>query len=165
MIGRKPEYLGKEIGVREIKLITLYTLTAPVAVLIPAAITVTTDAGLAGLTTNDGAHGFTEIIYAYASAFANNGQNFAGLSANTPFYNATTMFAMMAGRFALATPALALAGAFAAQGRRPLTMGTLPTDSFAFGVIVIATALIVGGLSYFPALVLGPIIEHLVMHS
>jgi K+-transporting ATPase ATPase A chain len=163
MIGRKPEYLGKEIGIPEMKLIMLYTLAAPLAVLILTALAVVTSSGLAGLTTNDGAHGFTEIIYAYTSAFANNGQNFAGLSANSVFYNVTTALAMMLGRLGLAIPALALAGHFARQGRRPVTLGTLPTDSTAFGVLVAATVLIVGGLSYFPALVLGPVLEHLTM--
>jgi K+-transporting ATPase ATPase A chain len=163
MIGRKPEYLGKEIGVPEMKLIVLFAIAGPLSALILTALAVVTSPGLAGLTTNDGPHGFTEIIYAYTSAFANNGQNFAGLSANSVFYNVTTALAMMAGRFGLAVPALALAGHFARQGRRPLTLGTLPTDTPAFGVLVAATALIVGGLSYFPALTLGPILEHLMM--
>lgn len=163
MIGRKPEYLGKEIGVPEIKLIMLYTLAGPFSVLVLTALAVTVSGGLAGLTTNEGAHGFTEIIYAYASAFANNGQNFAGLSANNAFYNVTTAAAMMAGRFGLAIPALAIAGSFAGQGRRVLTMGTLRTDSFSFGVFLAGTALIVGALGYLPALVLGPILEHLVL--
>ena len=161
MIGRKPEYLGKEIGVAEIQLIVIYTLAAPLTVLVLTALAVSTTSGLAGLTTNDGAHGFTEIIYAYASSFANNGQNFAGLSANSPFYNLTTSIAMLIGRFGLAIPALALAGSFARQGRRVVTVGTLPTDSFAFGIFLAATAIIVGVLSYFPALALGPILEHL----
>lgn len=165
MIGRKPEYLGKEIGVYEIKMIMLYTLAAPFAVLVLTALAVSTESGLAGLTTNDGAHGFTEIYYAYASAFANNGQNFAGLSVNSIFYNVTTAIAMMIGRFGLAIPALALAGAFARQGRRVVTVGTLPTDSFAFGVFLAGTAIIVGALSYFPALALGPILEHLSLYK
>ncbi|MBC7911879.1 MAG: potassium-transporting ATPase subunit KdpA [Pyrinomonadaceae bacterium] len=162
MIGRTPEYLGKKIGIPEIKLIMLYTLAAPAAILALTALAVVTTAGLAGLTTNDGAHGFTEIIYAYTSAVANNGQNFAGLSANSIFYNVTTAIAMIIGRFGLAIPALALAGHFAMQRRRPVTMGTLPTDSTAFGVLLVGAALIVGGLSYFPALALGPILEHLI---
>lgn len=161
MIGRKPEYLGKEIGVYEIKMIMLYTLAAPFAVLVLTALAVSTESGLAGLTTNNGVHGFSEIIYAYASSVANNGQNFAGLSANSVFYNLTTAIAMMIGRFGLAIPALALAGSFARQGRRVVTVGTLPTDSFAFGAFLAGTAIIVGALSYFPALALGPILEHL----
>jgi K+-transporting ATPase ATPase A chain len=165
MMGRTPEYLGKTIGITEIKYIMLYTLAAPMAVLVPTAMAIATNAGLAGLTTNDGVHGFTEILYAYASSFANNGQNFAGLSANSIFYNATTALAMMLGRFGLAIPALALAGSFAMQQRRPATLGTLPAYTFSFGVLVVATALIVGGLSYFPALALGPLLEHLLLNS
>lgn len=163
MIGRTPEYLGKRIGIPEIKLIMLYTLAAPLVILSLTALALVTSGGLAGLTTNDGAHGFTEIFYAYTSAFANNGQNFAGLSANSVFYNVTTAVAMIAGRFGLAIPALALAGQFAAQGRRPVTLGTLPTDGWEFGLLLGATALIVGGLSFFPALALGAIAEHLSM--
>jgi len=163
MIGRTPEYLGKRIGIIEIKLIMLYTLAAPLVILSLTALALVTSGGLAGLTTNDGAHGFTEILYAYTSAFANNGQNFAGLSANSIFYNVTTAVAMIIGRFGLAIPALALAGQFAAQGRRPVTLGTLPTDGIEFGVLLGATALIVGGLSFFPALTLGAILEHLLM--
>jgi K+-transporting ATPase ATPase A chain len=162
MIGRKPEFLGKEIGIAEMKLIMLYALASPVAILVLTAVAVATRAGLAGLTTNDGAHGLTEILFAFTSAFANNGQNFAGLSANSVFYNTTTAVAMIMGRFALAIPALALAGLFARQGRRPVTLGTLPTDSLAFGVLLVSTAVIVGGLSYFPVLALGPARDHLV---
>ena len=161
MVGKTPEFAGKVMGSAEIKLITLYTLAAPIFVLIPTAVAVATPAGLAGLTTNAGPHGFSEVLYAFTSSFANNGQAFAGLSANSPFYNLTTALAMLAGRFGLAIPALALAGRFAWQGRRPMTAGTLPTDSFAFAVVLIGTALIVGALSYFPALALGPIVEHL----
>lgn len=165
MVGRTPEYLGKRIGVTEIKYIMLYTLAGPAAVLVLTAVAIATQAGLAGLTTNYGAHGFTEILYGYASSFANNGQNFAGLSANSIFYNLTTALAMMLGRFGLAIPALALSGSFAMQQCRPATLGTLPAYTFTFGVLVVGTALIVGGLSYFPALVLGPIIEQLLMNT
>jgi K+-transporting ATPase ATPase A chain len=165
MVGRTPEYLGKKIGITEIKYIMLYTLAGPITVLVLTAIAIATQPGLAGLTTNNGTHGFTEIFYAYASSFANNGQNFAGLSANSIFYNVTTALAMILGRFGLAIPALALAGSFARQQRRPATLGTLPAYTFTFGVLVVGTALIVGGLSYFPALALGPIIEHLLMNN
>ncbi len=165
MIGRTPEYLGKQIGITQIKFIMLYALASPVSILALTAIAVATHAGLSGLTTNDGPHGLTSILFAYTSSFANNGQNFAGLSANSVFYNLTTAIAMMVGRFGLAVPALALAGSFAAQGRRPATLGTLPTYTLSFGVLIVGTALIVGLLSYFPALVLGPVIEHLLMKS
>jgi K+-transporting ATPase ATPase A chain len=163
MVGRSPEYLGKLIGPPELKLIMLYTLISPVLLMSLTALAVASAWGLAGLTTNSGPHGFTEILYAYTSCLANNGQSLAGLNANTPFYNITTAIAMMAGRFGLAIPALALAGMFAKQRRRPVTAGTLPTDTFSFAILLIGTAIIVGGLSYYAALGLGPIIEHLMM--
>jgi K+-transporting ATPase ATPase A chain len=163
MIGRTPEYLGKQITVPEMKLIGLYTIIAPLTILPLAALALVTDAGLAGLATNRGPHGLSEILVAYTTSMANNGQNFAGLSANTPFYNVTTALAMMAGRFGLAIPALALAGLFAQQTRKPGTEGTVPTDTPLFAVFTIATVLIVGALSYFPVLALGPIVEHLAL--
>jgi K+-transporting ATPase ATPase A chain len=163
MVGRSPEYLGNLIGPPEVKLITLYTLAGPVVIMMLTAIGVATSAGRAGLTTNGGPHGFTEILFAYASCVANNGQSFAGLSANSPFYNTTTGIAMMVGRFGLAIPALALAGRFATQRRRPVTQGTFPTDSLSFAILLLGTALIIGGLSYYAALALGPIMEHMIM--
>jgi len=161
MIGRMPEYLGKKIGPLETKFITLYALASPLAILPFTALAVATKAGRAGLVTNSGPHGFTEIFYAYTSCFANNGQNFAGLNASNLFYNFTTTVAMMMGRFALAVPALALAGLLAGQIRRQQTESAVPTDSPMFAAFLVATALIVGGLSFFPALTLGPILEHL----
>jgi potassium-transporting ATPase potassium-binding subunit len=161
MIGRTPEYLGKKIEPSEMKLLMIYTLMGPVGILALTALAVTTGPGLAGLTTNSGPHGFTEILYAYTSSFANNGQSFAGLSANSPFYNVTTAVAMVLGRFGLAIPALALAERFAQQGRRLMDSGELPTDSLLFASVIIGTALIVVALTYLPALALGPIIEHL----
>jgi K+-transporting ATPase ATPase A chain len=163
MIGRTPEYLGKQLTIAEMKLIGLYAIITPVVVLTLTALAAVTEAGLAGLTTNKGAHGLSEILVAYASSIANNGLSFAGLSANTPFYNVTTALAMMAGRFGLAIPALALAGCFAQQARKPVTDGTLPTDTPLFAGLVIATILIVGALSYLPVLALGPIVEHLTL--
>ena len=164
MVGRTPEYLGKQLGPPELKLIMLYTLASPIAILLPAALALMTKDGLVGLTTNTGPHGLTEVFYTYASCFANNGQSFGGLSANSPFYNLTTAFTMMAGRFGLAIPALALAGRFARQGRRPVTTGTLPTDSLQFAGLVVATAVIVVGLGFFPALALGPLVEQVIGH-
>jgi len=161
MVGRTPEYLGKTIGPEESKMLTLYILAVPLAILPLTAVAVATRAGLAGLSTNTGAHGLTEIMVAFASCTANNGQSFAGLNANTPFYNLTTTLAMMVGRFGLAIPALALAGHFAAQPRRFGGEGTIRTDSFIFGILLLATALIVCGLSFFPALTLGPVLDHL----
>lgn len=161
MIGRTPEYLGKQVTVPEMKLIALYAVMAPLTILPLTALALVTDAGLAGLTTNKGAHGLSEILVAYTTSMANNGQNFAGLSANTPFYNITTALAMMAGRFGLAIPALALAGRFAQQARKPVTDGTLATDTPLFAVLTLATVLVVGALGYMPVLALGPIVEHL----
>jgi K+-transporting ATPase ATPase A chain len=163
MVGRTPEYLGKKIGAAENKMIMLYALAAPLFILPLTAIAVSTKAGLAGLTTNGGPHGFTEIVFAYASSFANNGQSFAGLSANTPFYNVTTALAMMAGRFGLAIPALALAALFSRQRITPVSSGTLPTHSFSFGILLIACLIIIVALSYLPVLTLGPILERLVL--
>jgi len=163
MIGRTPAYLGKRIQAAESKMIMLYILASSLSILLFTALAVMTKAGLAGLIINTGAHGFTEILFAYASATANNGQNFAGLSANTVFYNLTTAMTMMIGRFGLAIPALGLAGLFAAQQPTPDSAGTLPTNSWSFAVLLTATALIVSALSYFPALALGPILEHLTM--
>jgi K+-transporting ATPase ATPase A chain len=165
MVGRTPEYAGKKIGEHELKLIAVYTLVGPAAVLILTAVAVSVSSGLAGLTTNSGAHGLTEVLYAYTSSFSNNGQAFAGLSANSPFYNVTTVVAMLLGRFGLAIPALALAGRFALQPVREPGQGAIRTDTLLFGIIIVATALIVGALTYLPAVALGPIIEHLQMIS
>lgn len=161
MIGRTPEYLGKKIGPCENKMIMLYALAAPLVVLPLTAIAVSTKTGLAGLTTNSGPHGFTEILFAYTSCFANNGQSFAGLSVNAPFYNVTTALAMMAGRFGLAIPALALAALFGRQRNTPSTSGTLPTHSFIFGLLLTACLITMVALSYLPALALGPLLERL----
>jgi K+-transporting ATPase ATPase A chain len=165
MVGRTPEYLGKSIAKYEVQLVVLYTLACPILVLTLSALAVLLPQGLAGLTTNTGAHGLTEIFYAYTSSFANNGQSFAGLSANSPFYNFTTAAAMMGGRFLLAVPALAIAGAFAHQGRKAFTKGTLPTDGFTFAAILAGTALLVTGLSFLPAVALGPIVEQYQMEK
>jgi len=165
MVGRTPEYICHKIGPKEIKLVTLFALATPLIVLLLTAIAMTTRDGLAGLTTNTGPHGLTEIIYAYASSNANNGQNLAGLSANTPFYNITTAIAMMAGRFALGIPILALAGQFALQPARVRSVGMMPTDTALFGAVLISTIVIMGALSYLPALALGPVIEHHLMCS
>ena len=163
MVGRTPEYLGKQVTTTEMKLIALYAIMAPLTILPLAALALVTEAGLAGLTTNKGAHGLSEILVAYTTSMANNGQNFAGLSANTPFYNVTTALAMMVGRFGLAIPALALAGLFAQQRRKPPSAGTFPTDTPLFAVLTLATIFIVGALSYVPVLALGPIVEHLAL--
>ncbi len=164
MVGRTPQHLGKQIGPPEMKIIAVYTLVGPVTVLAMTALAVITNAGRAGLTTNAGAHGFTEILFAYASAFANNGQSMAGLSANNTFYNITTIVAMLAGRYVLAVLALALAGRFAAVSRRAPSRGAMPSDGITFGVLLTGTALLVGALNFLPALAMGPVAEHFSMH-
>jgi K+-transporting ATPase ATPase A chain len=161
MIGRTPEYLGKKIGPCENKMIMLYALAAPLTILILTALAVATKAGTAGLTTNSGPHGLTEILFAYASCFANNGQSFGGLSANSGFYNFTAAIAMMVGRFGLAVPALSFAGLFAGQKIVPRSVGTLSTDSLSFAFLLTAYLVIGTALSYLPALTLGPALERL----
>jgi K+-transporting ATPase ATPase A chain len=161
MVGRTPEYLGKKLTAAETRLVALYALLTPAVVLVLTGVAIATDAGRAGLVTNGGTRGFTEVLFAYASTMANNGQSMAGLNANSVFYNATTVVAMLAGRFGLAALALALAGRFAAQRRWPTTSGTLPGDSGTFGAMVLGTILLVGALCFLPALALGPIAEGL----
>ncbi len=161
MIGRTPEYLGKTIRAPEAKLIAWYTLLTPLVVSLLTACAVATDAGRAGLVTNGGSRGFTEVMFAYASCMANNGQTMAGLNANSLFYNVTTAVAMAAGRFGLAALALALAGRLAAQVRKPETIGSMPCDTPTFGVLVLGSLVLIGALSFLPALALGPVAEHL----
>jgi K+-transporting ATPase ATPase A chain len=161
MIGRTPEYLGKAIAPAEAKLLALYALVTPVVVLTLTSWAINTDMGRAGLTTNSGPHAMTEVLFAYASNVANNGLTMAGLSANSVFYNMTTTVAMLAGRFGLVGLALALAGRFAAQGHRPVSLGSLPSDTVTFGVLVFGTIVLVGALSFMPALALGPLMEFL----
>jgi len=163
MVGRTPEYLGKKIGPAENKMIMLYALAAPLVILPLTAIAVSTRLGLSGLTTNSGPHGFTEILFAYASCFANNGQSFAGLNANTPFYNLTTVVAMMVGRFGLAVPALGFAALFGRQRNTPPSLGTLPTHSLSFGILLTVCLIATVLLSYLPALALGPVLERLLL--
>jgi K+-transporting ATPase ATPase A chain len=160
MVGRTPEYLGKTIAIPEAKRVALFVLLTPLVVLPLSGLAATTDAGHAGLVTNDGPRGFTEVLFAYASCMANNGQNMAGLNANSVFYNLTTALAMAAGRFGLAALALSLAGRLAAQGRKEPTIGTLPRDTVTFGILVLGTVVLVGALCFLPALVLGPVAEH-----
>lgn len=162
MIGRTPEYLGKKIEVYEMKLTSIAILVTPLLVLLGTAIAVSVGAGRAGIA-NPGAHGFSEILYAFSSAANNNGSAFAGLSANTPFYNAWLGVAMWLGRFGVIVPVLAMAGALAAKQRLPVTAGTLPTHGPLFVVLLIGSVLLVGLLNYVPALALGPIVEHLML--
>ena len=161
MVGRTPEYLGKAITPPEAKLLALYALLTPFVVLTLSSWALSTEMGRAGLVTNSGPHALSEVVFAYASNMANNGMTMAGLNANSVFYNITTVLAMSAGRFGLVALALALAGRFAAQGRRPLSLGSLPSDTMTFGVLVLGTVLLVGALSFLPALALGPLVEFL----
>ncbi|WP_310383755.1 potassium-transporting ATPase subunit KdpA [Roseateles sp.] len=162
MIGRTPEYLGKKIESHEMKMVSIAILITPLVVLIGTAIAVLTDAGRAGIA-NPGAHGFSEILYALTSAGNNNGSAFAGLSANTPFYNTLLGIAMWLGRFGVIVPVLAIAGSLAAKKRIPVGAGTLGTHGPLFVGLLIGTVLLVGLLNYVPALALGPIVEHLLL--
>jgi len=162
MIGRTPEYLGKKIESHEMKLTSVAILVTPILVLVGTAIAVMADAGKAGIA-NPGAHGFSEILYAFTSAANNNGSAFAGLSANTPFYNVLLGLLMWFGRFGVIVPVLAIAGALAAKKRLQVTSGTLPTHGPLFVVLLIGTVLLVGLLNYVPALALGPMVEHLML--
>ena len=162
MIGRTPEYLGKKIEAYEMKMVSLVILVTPMLVLVGTAIAVSVAAGKAGVG-NPGAHGFSEILYAFTSAANNNGSAFAGLSANTPFYNVMLGIAMWFGRFGVIVPVLAIAGSLAAKKRIPVGAGTLPTHGPLFVTLLIGTVLLVGLLNYVPALALGPVIEHLML--
>jgi potassium-transporting ATPase potassium-binding subunit len=162
MVGRTPEYLGKKIEAREIKLASLMVLVPPVFILGFTSVALVWPGALDGLN-NAGPHGFSEALYAYTSAVGNNGSAFAGLSANVPFWNTTLGVAMLVGRYAMIVPVMALAGALAAKKRLPSTDGTFPTDGPLFVVLLAGTILVVGGLTFFPALALGPIVEHFLM--
>ena len=162
MIGRTPEYVGKKIGASEIKMTILALICIPAATLGLTAIACVVGPGLAGLS-NAGPHGYSEILYAYTSAAATNGSAFAGLNANSPFYNLTLALAMFVGRLLVIVPVLAAAGSLAAQPIIPRSTGTLPTDRLLFVFLLLGVIVIVGGLTYLPALALGPIIENLQM--
>src|ERR1700716_4712065 len=164
MVGRTPEYVGKKIEAKEVKMTILAILCLPLAMLGFTAISSVIAPGLAGLA-NAGPHGFSEALYAYVSATGNNGSAFAGLSANTPFWNTTLGLAMWIGRFLLIVPMLAVAGSLAGKKIVPASAGTFPTDGSLFIGLLIGVILIMGGLIYFPALALGPIEEHLAMRA
>ncbi|WP_348944019.1 potassium-transporting ATPase subunit KdpA [Chitinibacter sp. FCG-7] len=162
MVGRTPEYLGKKIESFEMKMTALVILVTPLLVLLGTAIAVSVEAGRAGIF-NPGAHGFSEVLYAFSSAANNNGSAFAGLSANTPFYNVMLGLAMWFGRFAVIVPVLAMAGSLASKPRLKVNAGTLPTHGPLFVLLLVGAVLLVGMLNYIPALALGPIVEHLQM--
>lgn len=164
MIGRTPEYLGKKIEAYEMKMVSIAILVTPLLVLLGTSVAVLTEAGRAGLS-NPGPHGFTQVLYAFSSAANNNGSAFAGLSANSPFYNIALGVVMWLGRFAVIVPVLAMAGSLAAKKRLTVTEGTLPTHGPLFVVLLIGVVLLVGLLNYVPALALGPVVEHLMLYS
>jgi len=160
MVGRTPEYLGKKIEAYEMKMSSLVILITPALVLVGASVGVLTEAGKAGIA-NPGIHGFSEILYAFSSASNNNGSAFAGLSANTPFYNTALGLAMLFGRYWLAVPVLAIAGSLARKKIVPTGPGTLPTHTPLFVGLLVGVVILVGALTFVPALALGPIVEHL----
>ena len=164
MVGRTPEYLGKKIEAREMKLAMLAVLVLPLVILGFSAASVMMPKALESLA-NAGPRGFTEILYAYSSATGNNGSAFAGLNANTPWYNTTLGISMLLGRFAYVIPVMALAGSIAAKRRTAASSGTFPTHGALFVGLLVGVILILGGLQYFPALALGPIAEHVLMHA
>jgi K+-transporting ATPase ATPase A chain len=162
MVGRTPEYLGKKIEAYEVKMASLVLLIPPLIVLVGAAIASVTPAAVASVA-NPGVHGFSEILYAFSSAGNNNGSAFAGISANTPFYNLALGIVMWASRFWLMIPVLAMAGSLAAKKATAVTAGTLPTHTPLFITVLVGVVLMVGALTFVPALALGPIAEHLQM--
>ena len=164
MVGRTPEYLGKKIQSREVRMVMLYVLAAPIVVLGMTGIAAVLPAGLAGRN-NMGPHGLSEILYAFTSTFANNGSAFAGLTGSTYFYNTMFGIAMLAGRFVLIVPVLALAGFLSERKIAAVSAGSFPVDTPLFVMLLIGVILIVGALTFFPVLSLGPIVEHFLMHA
>jgi K+-transporting ATPase ATPase A chain len=164
MVGRTPEYLGKKIETREVKLAMLYVLIFPLVILSFAAWSAVAPYGLSSLN-NAGPHGLSEILYAFTSAAGNNGSAFAGISANTPWYNTALGLTMLIGRFWMIVPALAIAGIMARKTAVPPSAGTLPTTGPLFSALLVGVILIVGALTFFPALSLSPIVEHFLAQS
>jgi K+-transporting ATPase ATPase A chain len=164
MVGRTPEYLGKKIEAKEVKMAMLAILILPFSILGFTALATVLPVGLAG-PLNAGPHGFSEILYAYSSGTGNNGSAFAGLSANTPFYNTTIGFAMLIGRWMMIVPMMAIAGSLAAKKLVPPSAGTFPTHRPLWVGLLVGVILIMGGLTYFPALALGPLVEHFAMNA
>jgi K+-transporting ATPase ATPase A chain len=164
MVGRTPEYLGKKIEAFEVQMAIIAVLAPNVVIQIFSALASLSDAGLSSLN-NAGPHGLSEILYAYSSAAGNNGSAFAGLNANTSFYNLTLGLGMLIGRFGVIIPVLAIAGNMATKKITPLSAGTFRTDNWLFIGLLIAVILIIGGLTHFPSLALGPVIDHLLMNS
>jgi potassium-transporting ATPase potassium-binding subunit len=163
MVGRTPEFLGKKIEAFEMKMAILAVLAPSIVIKLFTAIACSVPAGLAGLN-NAGPHGFSEILYAFSSAAGNNGSAFAGLTANTVFYNLMLGFGMIIGRFGVIIPVIAIAGSMAKKKITPESSGTFKTDNWLFVLLLIGVILIVGGLTFFPPLALGPIVEHFLMN-
>ena len=164
MVGRTPEYLGKKIEAFDIKMAVLSILVSSLTILIFAAIAVVTKPGLAGIS-NPGPHGLSQILYAYTSSVGNNGSAFAGINGNALWYNVTTALAMLLGRFFTVIPVLAIAGSLAAKKHVPESLGTFPVNGPLFTILLVSVIVIVGALTFFPALSLGPILEHLLMNA
>ena len=165
MVGRTPEYLSKKIEAYDVKMAMLYVLVFPLFILVPTAVSIASDSfGLTSLN-NSGPHGLTEVLYAFTSATGNNGSAFAGLNANTYWYNTTLGIAMLAGRFLMIVPMLAIAGNLARKKAVPPSMGTFPVTTPLFAVLLVSVIVIVGALTFFPVLSLGPIVEHLLMQA
>jgi K+-transporting ATPase ATPase A chain len=164
MVGRTPEYLGKKIESFDVKMAMLAVLASSITILMFAAVAIVTKPGLAGIT-NPGPHGLSQILYAYTSAVGNNGSAFGGINANTPWFNSTIGVATLLGRFFVVIPILAIAGSLAAKKAAPASAGTFPVTGPLFGVLLVSTIVIVGALTFFPALSLGPILEQLLMQA
>jgi len=164
MVGRTPEYLGKKLEAKEVKMTMLAILILPLSYLGFTALAVVLPTGVASMA-NAGPHGFTEALYAFVSQTGNNGSAFAGLTGNTPFYNTTGSLAMLIGRFLMIVPMLAVAGSLAAKKKAPPSLGTFPTHGGLFVGLLVGVVLIVGGLTFFPAVALGPVVEHLAMNA
>jgi K+-transporting ATPase ATPase A chain len=162
MVGRTPEYLGKKIEAKEVKMTMFAILAMAISILGFSGLATVSSAGLKG-PLSTGPHGFTEILYAFASTTGNNGSAFAGLSGNTVYYNLTLGMAMLIGRFLMIVPVLAVAGSLATKKLVPASAGTFPTTNLLFVGLLVGVIVIVGGLTYFPALSLGPIVEHFLM--
>jgi K+-transporting ATPase ATPase A chain len=162
MVGRSPEFLGKKIEAFEVKMAILAILAPNLVILIFSAVGSLTTTGLSGLS-NPGPHGLSEIVYCFSSAAGNNGSAFAGLNANTPFYNILTGLGMLIGRFGIIIPVLAMSGSMAVKKITPLSSGSFRTDTWLFGLLLVAVIVIVGGLTFFPVLSLGPVVEHLLL--
>lgn len=162
MGGRTPEYLGKKIEAKEIQMVIVAILAPSAIILLGAGFASVLSSALSSLA-NKGPHGLSEILYAYSSAAGNNGSAFAGLNANTDFYNITLGIVMLIGRFAVVIPCLVIAGSLAQKRILAVSSGTFATDTFTFAILLVAVILIIGALTFMPALCLGPIIEHMTM--